>query len=125
MLFAQLLQVRKLNQVVNMQKIVEEVLAAEEKAKTLLENARQEATRLKNSVEQEMADKIKTAREQAQEFIKEGIRKTRETANAEYEKIITETEKANALFMTENAEKIEALVKKVSEIIITPEFYRD
>jgi len=108
-----------------MQKIVQEVLQAEEQAKNLIDKARQEATLLKNNAEQEIAEKTKIAREQAQEAIKSGIQKAREEALAEHTNSIAETEKANALFITENTGKIAEIVQKVAKIIITPEIDKE
>lgn len=108
-----------------MQKIVEEVLKAEETAKILVQKAREEAEKLKSGVELEVAEKLKKAREEAQEFIKSGILKVKSEVEEEYQAVIKDADISSQSFLAENADQIESLVQKVLQIITLPEFNRE
>ena len=108
-----------------MEKIVTDILKAEETAKKVVEEAREQAEKLKNQVELEVTDKLKSAREQAQAYIKEGVLKAREEADNSYQNMVKSAETDNAAFIKEHSTGIDALVQQVAALVTAPEFDRE
>lgn len=108
-----------------MQKIVDEVLDAEKKAKVVIDQARDEAASLKSRVESEITESLKETRDKVQNEIKTGIEKARMQAEADYKKAVSEAEEANKVFLNENSSKIDSVVDKIVELLVKPEFNRE
>ena len=108
-----------------MQDIVDEVLKAEEKAKEFIQEARKNAAEQKSAVENEVGQKIKDARAEAQKIIQNGIAAAREKADLEYKRAIQKAQEENTDFMKRNKSRIEAIVEQVTELVITPEHKKE
>jgi vacuolar-type H+-ATPase subunit H len=105
-----------------MQEIVDEVLKTEESAAKVVQEAREEASRLKTESEAEISESIKNARMTAQRLILDEVAHARENAEAEYKKAIKKIEENNAVFLDENEKKLASIVDKIITILINPEY---
>lgn len=107
-----------------MEKIVEAVLKAEQVAESAVAEAREKAAKLKNTVEQSIAEQFKDTHAAAQQLIKEGIEKARKTAETEYKTAVEEADKANLTFLEDKRVKINELVGQVVNLISVSELNR-
>jgi vacuolar-type H+-ATPase subunit H len=108
-----------------MQEIVDEVIKTEEQATRIVGQAREKAAQIKNSVEMELNEGIKKAKEDAQNLLLEAMVVVRKEADAAYENAMKETEKTNRDFMTGNESKFENIIDKIIELTKSPDYDRD
>jgi V/A-type H+-transporting ATPase subunit G/H len=108
-----------------MQEIVDEVLHAEQTAEQIVKDARQKSMEMKNAFENEMSEKVKAAKEDAQKYIQEAVKEAKENAEKTYETAVKEAEKKNLDFYSKNEEKIKLIIDEITRIIITPEYNRE
>jgi vacuolar-type H+-ATPase subunit E/Vma4 len=108
-----------------MQEIVNEVLKTEEQAARIVQEAREKASIIKSSVESEINDILKKAKEKAQHIILEEITKARTDSELEYKNAIKEVEEKNKDFLMHNETKFDGIVGKIIQITSSPEFDRE
>ncbi len=108
-----------------MNDIVDEVLKVEDEAKELIQEALKNAALKKSALENEVSQKIKDAREQAQKLIHDSADAAREKADLEYKQAIQRAEKENTDFMNRNKSRIETIVNQVTDLVITPEYKKE
>jgi len=107
-----------------MQEIVNQVLEVEEKAKRIIQQAHEQAAAIKAAVESERSEKVKTSRLQAQQLIRDEIAAAKEEAQREYQEAIDRVKKENIDFLDQHNIEVEAVVKKITTLVITPEHKR-
>ena len=110
---------------VNMQEIINQVLEVEEKAKGIIQQAHERAAAIKAAAESELSEKIKKSRLQAQQFIRDEIAGAKEEAQREYQEVIDRVKKENTEFLDQHNQGLEAVVEKITALLITPEYKRE
>jgi len=108
-----------------MQEVVDEVLKAEAGAQEIIDKAGQEAAHLKQQAENETNRRIAEAREKARKLVQDRVAAERDRAASEYTAAIRDAETKNERFWEQNAEKIDGLVKRLVDFLVTPEFEKD
>jgi len=104
-----------------MQEIVNQVLEVEEKAKKVIQQAHERAAEIKTTVESELSEKIKKSRLQAQQKIRDEIDEAKKEAQREYQEAIDRVKKENTDFLDQHNRELEAVVKKITALLIIPE----
>ncbi len=107
-----------------MQEIVNQVLEVEEKAKKIIQQAHEQASAIKTAVESELSEKVKKSRLQAQQLIQNEIAGAKKEAQREYQEAIDRVKKENTDFLDQHNRELEAVVKKIIALLITPEHKR-
>ena len=108
-----------------MQEIVDDVLKAEEQAEAVIQQAREKAQHLQNSVENTLSDKLKKAREDAQNRIRETVELSKARADKKYREVLEKAEEDNKEFLKENSDKVNRIIDDIVKLIITPEYKRE
>ena len=107
-----------------MRQVVDEVLKTEEQAQEIVKSARREAAKIKNVAGNEIAEKVKNARIEAQSSIRDKVAKAREQAGKEYQQAVEDTKQSIERYMQLSKEEIDSIVKKIVQFIILPKFRR-
>jgi vacuolar-type H+-ATPase subunit H len=107
-----------------MQEIVNQVLEVEEKAKKIIQQAHEQAIAIKAEVESELSEKVKNSRLQAQQLIRDEIAKAKKETQREYLEAIDRVEKENNDFLAQHNRELQAVVKKITTLLIIPEHKR-
>jgi len=107
-----------------MQEIVNQVLEVEEKAKRIIQQGHERAAAIKTAVESELSEKVKNSRLQAQQIIRDEITGAKKQAQREYQEAIDRVKKENTDFLDQHNRELEAVVKKITTLVITPEHKR-
>jgi vacuolar-type H+-ATPase subunit H len=108
-----------------MQEIVDEVLQAEQMAEQIVKSARQKSMEMKTASENELSERVKKAREDAQKFIQEAVIEAKEKAREDYENAVKKDEEKNLDFYKKNEEKVKLIIDEIIHLIITPEYSRE
>ena len=107
-----------------MQEIVNQVLEVEEKAKIIIQKAHERAAVIKTTAESELSEKVKNNRLEAQQLIRDEIAGAKKEAQREYQEAISRVEKENIDFLAQHNRELEAVVKKITALVVTPEYKR-
>jgi len=107
-----------------MQEIVNQVLEVEEKAKRIIQQAHEQAAAIKAAVESELSERVKNSRLQAQQLIQDEIAAAKKEAQGEYRQAIDRVKKENTDFLDQHNRELEAVVKKITTLVIIPEHKR-
>ncbi len=102
-----------------MQEIIDQVLQVEEKARKIIQQAHERAVEIKAAVESELSKKVKNSRLQAQQFIRDEIAAAKKEAQREYQEAIDRVKKENTDFLAQHNRELEAVVKKITTLVIT------
>ena len=108
-----------------MQEIINQVLEVEESAKRIIQQAHEQAAVIKAAAESELSEKIKNSRLQAQQFIRNETAGAKEEAQREYQEIIDRVKKENTDFPDKHNKSFMAVVKKITALLMTPEYKRE
>lgn len=107
-----------------MQEIIDQVLQVEEKARKIIQQAHEQAAAIKAAVESEQSEKVKKSRLQAQQLIRDEIAAAKKEAQRQYQEAIERVKKDNTDFLAQHNRELEAVVKKITTLLITPEYKR-
>lgn len=107
-----------------MQEIVNQVLEVEEKAKRIIQQAHERAAAIKAAVESELGEKVKNSRLRAQQLIRDKITEAKKETQREYQEAIDRVKKENTDFLDQHNRELEAAVRKITALVITPEHKR-
>lgn len=105
-----------------MQKIINEVLEAEEKATEIIRSGEKKAQKMKAELEEEINRKLQNAREQAQAELKDGIAKAQQKAKEQHSLAQKNAETYLDDFLNQKKDKIDTIVQQISQQIISTKF---
>ncbi len=108
----------------NMQEIVNRVLEVEEKARKIIQQAHERSAAIKTAAESELSEKVKKSRLQAQQKIRDEIAGAKKEAQSEYQEAISRVEKENTDFLAQHNRELEAVVRKITALVVAPEHKR-
>ncbi|MBN2738137.1 MAG: hypothetical protein JXR70_14230 [Spirochaetales bacterium] len=108
-----------------MREIIDKVLDTEQKAEALLKEAREKAALLRNEEERKGADKIKDAKDKAQQILQDKTTMAREKASEDFSRAMVEAEIKQKTLFEENQEAAKNIISDVLKIITVPEFRKD
>ena len=108
-----------------MQKIIDEVLKAEQNAEKIIQEARGSATEMKNRIEIENNQRITSAREEEQKLLHEAVATAKKDAEESHRLAMKQIEEKNAGFMIKNKKYIDMTINKIVNLLITPEYKKE
>ncbi len=108
-----------------MKKIIEEVLQVEKAGEKMIEQARTEASRIKNDADKEMSERIDKAKEQARQIYQAELDEAKKEAQNLANKKIEQADVEKETLLKNNAEQIKSLVENICEIILKTEYDAD
>jgi vacuolar-type H+-ATPase subunit H len=108
-----------------MQNVVDEVLKVEAEAEKIVDLAKEKAHTIKQQIESEVNMHIAQAREQAKEIIQKKIAQAKKKALDEYNKALADAEAKSEEFWEKNQDKVDVVVDKLVDFLVTPEFERE
>ncbi len=108
-----------------MQEIVDEVIKTEERASHIIQKAREKATQIKTSVEVELNEDVKKARETAQNLILEEVASAKKEADASYRAAMKEAEENEKRFLESKESEFDRIADKIIDMIKTPDYDRE
>lgn len=108
-----------------MKRIIEEVLQAEKKVSTDLEQARQKASEILQSAEKEISVKMGDAREKARGIIQTAVEDAKKEAEFIRTESLKEADRQKESLLKNNESSIDALVDDICRIILTTESGRN
>ncbi len=104
-----------------MKEVVDEILTAEKKVDVLLDEARQEAARIRQESEKEAAALVSAAVEQAQEHLRSAVTAAREEAQRSRETAFAEFRKQQQELRECNHAALDTLVSEIVSLITSSE----
>lgn len=108
-----------------MKRIIEEVLEAEKKVSTDLEQARQKASEILQSAEKEISVKTSDAREKARGIIQTAVEEAKKQAEFVRNESLKEADREKENLLKSKEDAIDVLVYDICQIILTTEFSRN
>ena len=108
-----------------MQEMMDEIIKAEAEAEKIVKQAGEQAHQLRDSVEKEISEALKKAKEDAQNLIHEKTEQTRRETEKEYKEAVHKAEKENREFLNRHAENVHHIIQAIVKLIITPEYDRE
>lgn len=103
-------------------KIIDDIIKAEEEAQRIVDEARDEARRLKSAADAEINTKIDTARMQNQQRLREHVETARREAKEDYDRDVSDAQDISQRYIEDNRKKINSVVEQIVELVITPYF---
>jgi vacuolar-type H+-ATPase subunit H len=107
-----------------MKEVVDEILAAEKKVDALLDEARQEAARIRQESEKEATALVSAAQEQAQEHLRSAVTAAREEAQRSRDTAFAESRKQQQELRDRNHGALDTLVSEIVTLITSSEQQR-
>ena len=107
-----------------MKKIIEEVLQAEEKVGTILKQARERASEIGRSAEQEISEKMSIARQQTLDVMKNAVEDGKKEGECVRDEILGQADLEKDALLKNNNGAIDGLVDNICGIILTTEYER-
>jgi len=108
-----------------MKRIIKEVFQAEQRVDEILKQARNKASEIRRSVEQENSEKISDAKQKAREIIQTAVEDAKKEAERiRREKLEQAKQEKDSLLNNKN-EAIDKLVDRICGIVITTEYDKD
>jgi len=104
-----------------MRKIVKEILEAESRVSATLQEAREQASEMRRSVEREMSEKVSDARRQAQGVVQAAVERARKEAEQIREETLRRADQEENVLLDGKAEAIEDLVSRICTVILSTE----
>ncbi len=108
-----------------MKRIMEDILKAEDRVSAILGQARERASEITQSVEKEISEKMSEARRKALEIKQTTVEEARKEAERIREEKLSKAEQQQRALLSDEAGKIDPLVDKICEIILTSEYAKD
>jgi len=104
-----------------MKHVIEEVLQAEERVGALLKEAREKADQIRRSAEQEISTQLNEARTEAQALTQASLEDAKKEAEQIKADRLKQADQIKDTLLNDNADKVDGLVKKVCDLIMTVE----
>ena len=108
-----------------MKEIIQEILQAEEKVGTFLEQARNKASEIKLSAEKEASEKTGEAKQKSREMIQAAVENARKEAEHIKQDRLGQAALEKDALLKNNADKINRLVDDICKIILTTEYDKE
>lgn len=108
-----------------MLEILDEILNAEREAEEMVAAARKRAAELKRNAEAQLNQELNDAREAARERFQERVAQAHKEAERRKSSELAGLENDAETFMSEHADSVDQAVRRVVEILTTPEFRQE
>ena len=108
-----------------MKKIIEDVLQTEKKVGIVLEQARNKASEIRQSVEKEISEKMSGAKLQAREIIQTTVENAKKEAEHIGEEKLKQADHEKDTLLNNNTDTMNNLVDNICNIILTTEHEKD
>jgi vacuolar-type H+-ATPase subunit H len=108
-----------------MKKIIEEVLQAEEKVGIVLDQARNKASEIRQSVEKEISEKMSAAKQKAREIIQTTVENAKKEAEHIGEEKLKQADQEKDTLLNNNTDTMNNLVDNICNIILATEYEKD
>ena len=108
-----------------MKEFVDKVLKAEKETEGLVGEARVKAAGERfvgsgSRADAEVADRIRQAKQQAQELIRRGVDEARARVNEEHRRETEQAHRTSESYFTQNADRLDRIVDAVTRLIVEP-----
>ena len=104
-----------------MKQIIEEVLQAEAKVKSSLDEARSQASQIKSAAEKEAAAQLNEAREQARAIVHEAVEQAKQESEQLRKDKLAEADAACETLLHSREETMDRLVQDIAQVILNTE----
>jgi len=104
-----------------MKQIIEEVLQAEAKVNTSLQEARSQATAIRAAAEKEAAAQLNKAREQGREIVQTAVEQAKREAEQIRREKLAQAEAACDTLLNSHSEIMDRLVDELCQVILSTE----
>jgi vacuolar-type H+-ATPase subunit E/Vma4 len=104
-----------------MEKIIEEILSAENNVNQILQDAREKALAIKKNIDDEVSEKTGAAREQAKQIIHNAIERAKTDTIKRRDERLAHAEEQDRAFLTAKRREIGSLVDVITRQIISIE----
>ena len=108
-----------------MRRIIEEVLQAEDRANAVLNQARDRASEIGRSADQEISARMVQARDRAQVIVRTAVEQARMETERLREERLRQAGQEHEALLNPQPEILDALVGAICDLIVTPEAGRD
>ena len=108
-----------------MKQIIEEVIQAEKNVNTILQQARDEASDIIRSAEEEIANKMSEAKGKAQEIVQATVEEAKKEAERIREEKLRQAEQEADSLLNNNADAGNILIDAICNLILTTEYDKD
>ena len=108
-----------------MKKIIEDVLQTEKKVGIVLEQARNKASEIRQSVEKEISEKMSDAKQEAREIIQTTVENAKKEAEHIGEEKLKQADHEKDTLLNNNTDTMNNLVDNICNIILTTEYEKD
>ena len=103
-----------------MKEFVDKVLEAEKETEGLVGEARVKADQIRSRADAEVADRIRQAKQQAQELIRRRVDEARARVNEEHRRETEQAHRTSESYFTQNADRLDRIVDAVTRLIVEP-----
>ena len=107
-----------------MKKIIEEVFKAEEKVGVILKQAREKASEIRQSAEQENIEKINQAKQKAKQIIQAAVEQAKKEAELIREEKLKQADSEKEVILNKT-DIIDGLIDNICNIILATEYDGD
>ena len=104
-----------------MKRIIEEVLQAEQKVNTALNQAREKASEIIRSAEKEMSEKMMQAREQSRDIVQTTVDEAKKEAERLREERLKQVDQDKEALLQDNPHITDALIDDICRIVLNTE----
>lgn len=108
-----------------MKRIMEDILKAEDGASSILAQARERASQIRQSAEKEISENMNQARRQAAEIRQAAIEEARKEAERIREEKLSKAQQQERSLLNDDAGRIGPLVDRICEVILKTDYAKD
>ena len=108
-----------------MKKIIEEVLQTEKEVSIVLDQARNKASEIRQSVEKEISEKMSDAKQKAREIIQTTVEEAKKEAEHIREEKLKQANQEKDTLLNNNTDTMDNLVDNICNIILTTEYEKE
>ncbi|HEC03680.1 MAG TPA: hypothetical protein ENI81_09110 [Phycisphaerales bacterium] len=105
-----------------MKRIIEDVLAAEEKVDAILKQAREKASEIRRSAENQISEEMNEAKQKAREIVQTTVEDAKKEAERISAEKLEDADRQKDVLFNDKKDAINDLVGKICNIILTTEF---
>jgi vacuolar-type H+-ATPase subunit H len=105
-----------------MLEVITDIIEAEEKARKIVSEAQEQASRLKSEVEAEERRTLAEAREKAAEIYRRNVAEAQEQADARYQQALRRNRSRGREFEEEHRERIDRVVDRIVGLLSRPAY---
>ncbi|HUV06783.1 MAG TPA: hypothetical protein VMX75_03570 [Spirochaetia bacterium] len=107
-----------------MEEIIDDILKAEQRAESTLEEARKKEADMRRALESEISSMLEEAHTRAQKIIEERVSLAKREAQEMYEEGVKKAEGQRKNLLEKNKGQLENVVEEIVGYIVTPEYRR-